>query len=58
MVAAATMAVTAALNTGISQDVWRVTMSSVLPFLAKPSGSSYSAQQSTVPGISVAIPTI
>jgi hypothetical protein len=30
----------------------------VLPFLAKPSGSSYSAQQSTVPGISAAIPTI
>jgi enterochelin esterase-like enzyme len=55
MVAAATMAVTAAFNTGISQDVWRVIMSSVLPFLAKPFGSSYSAQQSTVLGISTAI---
>jgi hypothetical protein len=58
VVAAATMAATMALDTGISQDVWRVTMSSVLPFLAKPSGSSYSAQQSTVPGISTAIPAI
>ncbi len=55
VVAAATMAATAALNTRISQDVWRVIMSSVLPFLAKPSSSSYSAQQSMVPGISAAI---
>ncbi len=39
-------------------DVWRVTMSSVLPFLSKPFGSSYSVQQSTVLGISVAIPAI
>jgi hypothetical protein len=30
-------------------------MFSVLPFLAKPFGSSYSAQQSAVPGISTAI---
>jgi hypothetical protein len=30
-------------------------MSSVLPFLAKPFGSSYSAQQSTVLGILAAI---
>jgi hypothetical protein len=52
------MAATAALNIEISQDVWRVTMSSVLPFLAKPSGSSYSAQQSTVPSISATIPAI
>ncbi len=58
MVTAATMATTAAFNTGISQDVWRVTMSSVLPFLSKPFGSSYSAQQSTVLGISAAIPAI
>ncbi len=58
VVAAATMAATAALNAGISQDVWRATLSSVLPFLAKPSGSSYSTQQSTVPGISAAIPAI
>jgi hypothetical protein len=50
------MTTTAAFNTGISQDVWRVTMSYVLPFLAKPFGSSYSAQQSTVLGILVAIP--
>jgi hypothetical protein len=35
------MAATTALNTGISQDVWRVIMFSVLPFLAKPFGSSY-----------------
>ncbi len=33
-------------------------MSSVLPFLAKPFGSSYSAQQSIVLGISTAIPAI
>jgi len=33
-------------------------MSSVLPFLAKPFGSSYSAQQSTVLGISAAISAI
>ncbi len=33
-------------------------MSSVLPFLSKPFGSSYSAQQSTVLGISAAIPAI
>jgi len=58
MVAAATMVATAAFNTGISQDVWRVNMFSVLPFLAKPFGSSYSAQQSTVLGISTAIPAI
>ncbi len=58
MVAAATMAIIAAFNTGIGQDVWRVTMSSVLPFLAKPFGSSYSAQQSTVLDISVTIPAI
>jgi hypothetical protein len=54
----ATMATTMAFYTGISQDVWRATMSSVLPFLAKPSCSSYSAQQSTIPGISAAIPAI
>ncbi len=58
MVVAPTMAATTAFNTGIGQDVWRVAMSSVLPFLAKPFGSSYSAQQSTVLGISAAIPTI
>ncbi len=44
VVVVATMAATATLNTEISQDVWRVTMSSVLPFLAKPFGSSYNAQ--------------
>jgi hypothetical protein len=33
-------------------------MSSVLPFLAKPFGASYSAQQSIVLGISAAIPAI
>jgi hypothetical protein len=58
VVVAATMAATAAFNTRISQDVWRVTMSFVLPFLLKPFGSSYSAQQSTVLGISAAIPPI
>jgi enterochelin esterase-like enzyme len=52
------MATTAAFNTEINQDVWRATMSSVLPFLSKPFGSSYSAQQSTVLGVSAAIPTI
>jgi len=52
------MATIVAFNIGISWDVWRVTMSSVLPFLAKPFGSSYSVQQSTVLGISAAIPAI
>jgi len=58
VVATATMAATATFNTGISQDVWRVTMFSMLPFLAKPFGSSYSAQQSTVLGILAVIPAI
>ncbi len=58
VVAATTMAATATFNTTISQDVWKVTMSSVLPFLAKPFGSSYSAQQSIVLGISAAISAI
>ncbi len=58
MVAVATMAATATFNIGISQDVWRVTMSSVLPFLAKPFGSSYGVQQSTVLGILAAISAI
>ncbi len=58
MVAAATMATTATFNIRISQDVWRVTMSSVFLFLAKPFGSSYGVQQSTVLGISAAISAI
>ncbi len=58
MVVAATMAATATFNIRISQDVWRVTMSFVLPFLAKPFGSSYGVQQSIVLGISAAISAI
>jgi hypothetical protein len=54
--ATATTAATAALNAGISQDVRRAAMSSVLPFAANLSGSSYFGQHINVPALSEAMP--